>query len=828
MTEPAASRAAAWAPTPEQEAVIQAQEGPLLVLAPVGSGKTTVLALRLLRAVEEGRPAESCLCLTFTNRAARELKERLARLAGVAPHATVRTFHGFCAAFLREEAEAAGLPGDFGILDDADSEDLLALLRRRLELPEPTQGGDRGLYFRWGRRLSALTTAQLKAGRIPAAALQGLEAGDRTLLAEYLAELGRRGAVDFPLLVYRTRALLSGDEAVRARWSSRWSWVQVDEVQDTHLSEWDVLRPLVETHRNLAFFGDLDQTIYGWRGSRPDALLEAFADCCGEPKRLLLSLNQRGTRRILELAAHVARGLPERATTLSPAPELPEGEEVRWILGDNPADEAERVAQDLLQRFSADPASRGRSAVLVRSAAVGARLRRVLAASGIPTASEEDLRLGRRPEVKALLAPLQLVANGDDRQAFGRWLRFAGLTAPLKEALADIAAHGPDCRLEASDLLDPRALAAGDPFHDLLRALRARFVVILDFETTGLRPERDEIVEIACQRWSRDFKVDEFHRLLKPTVELGGSEAVHGIPAERLKREGVDPAEGLRDLLDYLGDALVVGHNVGFDLGMLRAQARRLDVQLPALASCDTLRLARRVLGAGSLRLGDLRERLALPSAPTHRAMDDVQTTAELLLRLLPEIAAGAEDRRELSVRHAAAFRPLAERLERLRRLADTLRPWELLREVLGWPGYRERLGGPEDPPESVRRLIGWFRRLDEAEYADLPPAVALRELLAQSALAQPADLLDEDTLPVLTIHAAKGMEFEHVWLAGATQGTLPDFRNASGERLDEERRVCYVAVTRPKRTLAVSASRLDGRGRPAGFSEFFREVARP
>lgn len=826
MTQPAVDTV--FAPTPEQDAVIRAQEGPLLVLAPVGSGKTTVLALRLLRALEEGRPADKCLCLTFTNRAARELKERLVRLAGVAPPVAVRTFHGFCAAFLREEAEAAGLGADFSIVDDGDSEDLLALLRRRLELPEATQGGDRALYFRWSRRLSALGSAELRSNRIPAAALRGLEDGERRLLAEYLAELGRRSSVDFPLLVYRCRALLATDEAVRARWAARWDWVQVDEVQDTHLSEWDVLRPLVEGHRNLAFFGDLDQTIYGWRGSKPGELLDAFTDCCGEPRRLQLSLNQRGTRRILELAGHVAHGLPERATTLHPAPDLPDGEPVRWILGDNPADEAERVAQDLLKRFSADPASRGRSAVLVRSAAIGARLRKVFAASGIPSASEEDLKLGRRPEIKALLAPLKLAANGDDRQAFGRWLRFAGSTIALKEALADLAAHGPDCRLEATDLLDPRVLASGDPFHDLLRAIDERFVIVLDFETTGLRPERDEIVEIACQRWSRDFKVDEFHRLLKPTVPLGESEAVHGLDEARLKRDGVDAAEGLRDLLDYLGDALIVGHNVGYDLGMLRSQAHRLDIPLPALASCDTLHLARRVLGAGSLRLGDLRERLQLPSAPTHRAMDDVRTTAELLLHLLPEIAAGAEDRRELCLRHAAAFRPLAERVERLRRLAGTLRPWELLRDVLGWPAFRERLGGPDEAPESVRRLIGWFQRLDEREHAGLPPAVALREALAQSALSQPTDLLDDDVLPVLTVHAAKGMEFEHVWLAGATRGVLPDFRNESGEGLDEERRVCYVAVTRPKRTLTISASRLDVRGRAAGFSEFFREVAEP
>jgi DNA helicase II / ATP-dependent DNA helicase PcrA len=787
-----------------------------------------VLALRLLRALDEGRPPAECLCLTFTNRAARELRQRVAALAGGLPPIAVQTFHGFCASFLREEAEAAGLSQDVTIMDDGDSEELLALLARRLDLDGALGGEARGFYFRWGRRLSALPGGGLPTDRVPAAALQGLDGPQRRLLGAYLEELGRRGALDFPLLVYRTRALLGADPVLRDRWARRWSWLQVDEIQDTHLSEWDVLLPLVETHGNLAFFGDLDQTIYGWRGSRPGELLKAFAACCGEPLRLNLSLNQRGTRRILELADHVARGLPERSTRLQPAATLPGGEPLRWLLGEHPEDEAQRVAKDLLQRFSVDPAARASSAVLVRSAAIGARMRRALTAAGLPTADENDLRLGRRPEIKALLAPLRLAANLDDRQAFGRWLRFAGSSPELRAALDAIALHGADCRLEASDLLHPRTLASGDPFHDLLSAVDERFVIVLDFETTGLRPERDEIIEIACQRWSRDLQLDEFHRLLRPTVAPGASTAVHGLDAERLQREGQEPAEALRDLLDYLGDALIIGHNIDFDLGMLAAQARRLDLPLPPLNACDTLRLARRVLGRGSLRLGDLRERLALPSAPTHRAMDDVQTTAELLRRLLPEIAAGAEDRRDLIQRHGASFRPLAGRVERLRQLSQTLRPWELLREVLGWPGYAERLGGTGTPPDSVRRLISWLRRLDEDELGSLPPALALREALALCALAQPVDLLEGEAVPILTIHAAKGMEFDHVWLAGARQGVLPDFRNDRGERLDEERRVCYVAVTRARCSLTLSASRQDERGRVAGFSEFLREVAQP
>ncbi len=823
--------------------MIQATRGPVLVLAPVGSGKTSVLALRLHRALAEGFDAARCLCLTFTNRAARELRERLAALRGSdggnpTGDVEVRTFHGFCAALLRTEAEEAGLRPDFGIYDDGESEDLLGrLIARQGENSGAAAGGAlpeadlsaREIYFRWGRLLSALPGSECRPEVVPARVLSGQPDLLRRVIRLYLRELGERNVLDFPLLVYRSRALFNASPAMRSRWEQRYDWIQVDEIQDTHRSEWEVVRLLAYGHGNLALFGDLDQTIYGWRGSEPGRILDEFEREFDAPGRYTLSLNQRGTRSTLELADRIASGLRSRQTGMRPADGLPEGEPVEWILAGTPREEAAEVVRHILRRFSVDPESRGSTALLCRGNRLGRMVRDALEDAGVPAACEEDLRFTSRPEVRALLAPLRLLVNPEDLGALRRWLGWYARDRALHEAMLKIHRYGPECHLRITDMVRPDTQRLGDPYAPLLKAWDERFLIVLDFETTGLDTERDEIVEIACQRHSSNLEIDRFHRLLRPAVDPGASSKVHGISAEQLRREGHDPQEALRDLLAYLGDELVCGHNLAFDLAILESNCRRLGLAPPELPAADTLWIARRVVGTGSMKLGDLRRRLGLSTEPTHRAMDDVSATAELLKALLPLLDESREDREDLVREHREFFRPCFEQLQRWRSLSATLRPWELCEYIAADPAFTTRL--PTDDPRrsAVDRLVAWLKALDEAAGMEdrlLPPRSALREYVSHSAMARPVDLLAPGTVPVLTIHAAKGMEFDHVYLYHAARGTIPDFRNDSGDKREEERRVLYVAVTRARRSLTISASRRSGRGHDEGWSEFLSGIA--
>ncbi len=823
--------------TTEQAAVVAAVVGPTLVLAPVGSGKTTVLAHRALNALREGFTPLRCLCMTFTNRAARELSERLlVSPTDELPAGTdqrdiqVFTFHGFCSYFLREEAIAADLRSDFSIYDETDS---IELLQRQLRLQEGSDTdpltADKNateLYHRWGHALSSLRAGELRVDGIPAAALRKFAPDHRKALGGYLKELSERGAVDFALLIYRTRSLLLLNEEVAARWQSRYDWVQVDEVQDTHASEWDVVSLLAKQHGNLALFGDLDQTIYGWRGSKPNHILSAFRESYPAISEFHLSLNQRGTRAILQVADHIASGMEDRVTRVRAADHLPEGEPVAWITANGLKEEASRLASALITIKRKD---QGSLAVLCRSAYYGRVIRDALIEAGANAVTEEDLRFTRRPEVRALLAPLRLLENPDNLSALRTWLVFTGTKTPgMHESLMALYRYGKECYLHPGDLVNPACSREKEPWAPLLQAWEERFYVVLDFETTGLNTAHDEIVEIAAKRYCRDMEVDSFHRLMRVSQWSSAAERVHRISRSKVEREGVDPAEGLRDLLAFLDGDLVVGHNLGFDLAVLRSQCARYNLPYHVSHNVDTLRMARRILGSGSMRLGDLRERLSLPTIPTHRAMDDITTTAELLHHLMPFLLATREDREDLVRRHGGVFHAWADRLRRWRDTATTLAPWELVRHISEDSLFTQVL--QEDDPrwQSVRLLVQWFRALEEK--GDMPvaydTATRLHSLVSRCMLSRPIDLLQDDTIPVLTIHASKGMEFDTVAVFHCAPGCMPNFRSEKGAALEEERRVCYVAVTRPRKRLLLSTSRFDRKGQHLGWSPFVADIA--
>jgi DNA helicase-2/ATP-dependent DNA helicase PcrA len=817
--------------TAEQQAVVCRTEGPLLVLAPVGSGKTRVLAERLQAALADGRAPSRCLCLTFTNRAARELRERLAGLvaSGGEGNASdtcplLTTFHSFCARFLRREAEHAGLRSDFSIYDEEDSGELLARLSGdTADDPRDSRRRAGSLFFRWGSALSALEHGDLRAEAVPAAALAGFDPGDRRLLAAYLEALREHNAIDFPLLIYRTRALLACNTAVRGRWQGEYDWVQVDEVQDTHESEWEVLEVLAGAHGNLALFGDLDQTIYGWRGSNPANLLNRFRERWPDTCELQLSFNHRSTRNLLRLAESCARRMSDRHTSLNPSESLEEGEPVELALGLGPREEAQEVARRLLRRFSGSPESRARTAVLVRSHYQAPVLQKALEAAGIPCATEADLGFFRRREVRDLLAPLHLLVNPRDRARLARWLRASGrMDSGLAHALKDLLKDGPEVHLRATDLLEGECLRSGDPFARLLAEWRDGMLAVVDLETTGLDPEQSEIVEIAAAMVSGGFTVESFQRLLKVEQGLKGSDRIHGINAAQLERVGVAATEALRELASKTSGLLLVGHNFGFDLEFLLYHWSRVGLKVSPPAWVDTLDLARRVLPPqGGFSLGALRERLGLAATPTHRAADDVACTVELLGRLVPELERTREEREDLVRQHRALFEPVAQRLDRWRELARTLRPAELLEDLL--KDFAER-GHPADS-RIADRLRAWMRKGDRPECA---PFAVLKDLLSQGTLVRAVDLLEDGRVPILTIHASKGMEFDHVVLAGACEGVLPDFRNSSGPGLEEERRVFYVAITRPRRSLLITGSQLDHRGGTREWSRFVTESLDP
>jgi len=288
---------------PRQREAVLALEGPVLVLAGAGTGKTRVATYRIAHLIATGVPGDSILAVTFTNKAAEQMRERvgtlLSREGKPITEPWVSTFHSFCARLLRREAPRLGLPRDFAIFDD---EDQTAAVKRALEQLGSSDSGDRprGLL----ERISFFKNHAISP---EAATEQATDDRDRQLAriyATYESILRQARAVDFDDLLLLAGKVLRDFPEARAAWTSRFRYLLVDEYQDTNRVQYDLLRMLMGPERNLFVVGDEDQSIYRWRGADVGNILR-FAEEFSGAQVIRLEENYRSTQNILDAAAGV-------------------------------------------------------------------------------------------------------------------------------------------------------------------------------------------------------------------------------------------------------------------------------------------------------------------------------------------------------------------------------------------------------------------------------------------------------------------------------------------------------------------------------------------
>ena len=786
--------------TPDQEAIARARSGTVLVLAAVGAGKTTVLTERISRALRDGQDPARVLAVTFTNRAATHLRDSLEKSA-TSPSAKVqaRTFHSLCAWILRSEARFAGLLPDFWIYDEEDCLELLRLLGVESQ----------GLYD-LHRDASSVPLGQASVDLY-------YQGGFSTLpwASDYIRELTNRGAVDFAGLVFLARALLSSDPAVAEKWSRRFDMVSVDEIQDTHISEYEVLRCLAKGSRSLCMVGDLDQTIYGWRGSQPDELLEQLEQDFGPVQRLSLDENFRATRELLAVSDRIASRMSSRATHVRPHSSLPTGQPPVILRVPTETQENTSVASACadLVRMGAEP---HRIAVLTRTNRQADAIAAALKPLDVPHTTAEQMRFFRRREIKDVVSVLHLVM---DPSAEGAARRIALRLIPGvgRETVKTLLTEGGRAGLRLVDLFDSMTIKNGDPYWGYDEGE----VVVIDTETTGLSHTEDEVVEIAGIRLRGNTIADRFHRFVRPSRSVGNSQNVHGWSDAYLAQHGEEPAVVYRDFAEFIGGCPVAGHNVGFDVRMLEAGAPRAGVDLKLKIAFDTLISSRRLLSTHSHRLDQLAQTLGLASRPSHQAMDDVEATIELARALAPRIREAVSTRNALIQKYGPKF-------EEFRKCVDFwrwcgLRPGSLVRDVLKRTRVLEANADSRQRQRNIESLRSRIARMDDQESE---PLESLRRILDKIALSKESDHLDEEPgVRLITVHQAKGLEFDHVFIPGLVEDGFPSYFAKRDGNIEEERRLFYVAVTRARVGLVMTCHGENERGWQRQPSRFMADA---
>ena len=397
---------------PQREAVC-APPGPVLVLAGAGSGKTRVLVHRAAWLMTvEGVSPYGILAVTFTNKAAGEMRARLQRWVNL-PAGTlwIGTFHGLSHRLLRQHAREAGLPDGFQILDSDDQRRLVKRVLRNLELDETRWPPRQCQAFINAQKEIGLRARDVDAGNDPAHAQM-----QRIYLA-YEEACERAGLLDFAELLLRSFELLQRNPALLAHYRQRFGHLLVDEFQDTNALQYRWLRQLAGPQGQLFVVGDDDQSIYGWRGARADHLQHFLKDY---PQTLVIRLEQnyRSTATILDAAnALIAQNSDRLGKTLWT--DGARGEPIRCYRAFNERDEADFVVETL-RRQASDGMPRREMAVLYRSNAQSRVLEEALIQSRIPYRVYGGLRFFERAEIKDALAYLRLTQNRDDDAAFER------------------------------------------------------------------------------------------------------------------------------------------------------------------------------------------------------------------------------------------------------------------------------------------------------------------------------------------------------------------------------------------------------------------------
>jgi len=755
---------------PEQRAAVETTEGPLLILAGAGSGKTRVITSRIAWLIQEKHVApDSILAVTFTNKAAAEMGERVEKLLG---HSTlakplIATFHSLCVRILRRDIEALkvgkdGLTRSFAIYDENDQQGIVKQIMRRMGL-DTKQLTPRTVLGRisWAKNHMVdpqeyyLDSKDPNSERI-AHIYQG-----------YKAELKKNNALDFDDLLLEAVRLLKVSAETRERYQRRYRYLLVDEYQDTNRPQYELMKLLAGEEKNVCAVGDEDQSIYSWRGADIRNILE-FEKDFGDAKIIRLEQNYRSTQIILEAAGAVVANNVRRkgkklwtdrqGGSLIGYYEAPDGENEALFIADR--------IQTFLRSKDSSETHNGGVAVLYRTNSQSRLVEEALRRHGIGYTMVGGFSFYERAEIKDLLSYLRLVRNPHDSMALQRIVntppRGIGATtlATLERLALETGASTWDAIGSAlrERLIPARALAALESFRQLIIDAQA----MMDPDFAGKLSA--DVAEAAPEPADTDFNF--------------GTAA----PTEEENQQVVEQLEAATDFAFGENDA------DGSD-----------SPQMSLLNASHFSPFA------------------AEPKRPFLRMPQQSEPASKLDQPETPVSENESDPRPE---QPEAPFRKPGD--------AATLP--ELIRFLIDRTGYIKALEA-EASPESFSRIEN-LKELANAAHDAEERGETLAEFLDHAALASDTDQYDpEARVTLMTLHAAKGLEFPLVFLAGMEEGLFPHSRTLMNpEELEEERRLCYVGMTRAMNTLVLTRAhyrRRYGNDAPEGTvpSRFLEEV---
>ena len=839
------------------------------MLAPPGCGKTFILAERVIQAHAHGVEYGDMVCLTFTNRASRGMRDRISERTHnpVPSDLFVGNVHRFCSNYLFDQKK---VPQNSAVIDDMDCESIITHLGRL----NPLEGHGRFAadIVDMQHALSQREAGMPKELIVHADRLAEADSpyGQRkTELARLYAEYKETDCLlDFEDLLEKTYIYASQDEN-----RHRYKWIQIDEVQDLNFLQLAIVDLFAADDATIVYLGDEQQAIFSFVGARLEAL-EYLRHRCSpnihhlgknhrSPKYLLDVFNQYAVRQ-LDIDATL---LPATDDTREAQPQdcclfracyhdlgqMYDKEDLRCQYDGSycslcrraVADEY-RLAVGLAHRY-AELEPEGRVVIIVPTNADADRISREFGDTPHFKISGRDVFT--TPTVQLLLSHLNVVANETCFIAWARLLYHLHIFqeyAAARNLMRELRSRA----ISPTDLL---VYDGGSYLQQFVKVLDNEEVVLFDTETTGLDVFRDDIIQIAAVKVRNGHYVEgsDFNIILETSKEIPPIVGGHDNPmltvylnSERLGRE-----EGLRRFMEYCEGCVLVGHNVEFDYHILESNVRRtLSCTLGHRQRFDTLKMARLVEPRLRVyKLERLLETLHLEGSNTHNAIDDVKATLSLLTYCRQRCNDYLPRQRELlskpevrgmSARFKEVYADLFMHTYR-RQYAevDESEANPALVDELQYLYHRLLSQGVVEPAPKWQHIVDYL----SIDVIDNRQAPTLREqldrYLGDINTTRESDLCDSTSMRTMqreryfiaTAHKAKGLEFESVVVFNATEGSYPyyyNIKNNDQEHIREDARRFYVALSRAKRHLCVTYSLVNAKGYSNKLTPFMKAIA--
>lgn len=848
----------------EQLTVINELNENIMLLASAGTGKTETLARRVANIIETKKaPGDEILCITFTNKACKEMKERVEQIVGAEGNKVkVSTFHSFCFDIIKQQAKKrTDIFTDFVVFDEDDCIeiiktcnyfnfpipliqrflDFIKLERARRDIYSEDEKKDYEEVVKLSFKENEEKINSLCSDRGNINLKKFLKEKGHILINSYNGTLRNNHAVDFADIIVSVKELFKDEQLIEAL-KIKYKYINIDEVQDTSLLEYSIIEKIF-ANNNILICGDIFQTIYKWRGSEPDKIFDKFKNKY-KPKEIIFVKNYRATKNLTEASLSYLKNAFENEVNEIYKEEIKafteaEGEKIKYKALNSSMEEA-RFIVDEIRRLQAKGEDLNKIAVLTRDNRYNVELSRnienILSREGadFSFALVDQFRFFRRQEIKDIIAFLKLIGNKNDAISLKRIVKRLPTGVGDKAFEAIESDEYKSIGISLCDYIDENTVLFGEKYGLLINEFENNNIIVFDVESTGVDVTEDEIIQIAAIKINKYGEVTEkFEKFLKNKKSVKSSEHVHGFSDEFLRENGEDKEVVLKEFIEFSKDAIIVGHNVQFDINILTSELSRLNLgKVKFKGFFDTLDIYKRFYSnLPNHKLDTLSRIFETVNKPSHDAMDDILATKELLVMAIKnKIKPTSLERIAHMSKHMKAFTAIRNKLNALFIKAESLRPCDIVAEVINGFSIKTLYPG-EEGREKIERLRDFYMLLKELDEEEKSNRDALMEIIKITALSNgdlEALIINRSKfpkIPIITVHQSKGLEYDTVFLAGLKETTFPSYMSVKANNIDEEKRTFYVAITRAKKRLYMTCSLEGAYGRRGEESRFIKLI---